>query len=89
MIRIISIVRCKFYYILNFSERIGAIKLLGCFGWKRDDVIQTIKSIYSDESEEYITKCFGAVALLQLKEWNETFMPFLLNYQNDSNNYIR
>ena len=63
--------------------------MLGCIGWKRDDVIKALKSIYNDEFEEYAVKCFAIVALLQLKEWNETFMPFLLNYQNDSNNYIR
>jgi len=63
--------------------------LLGCIGWKIDDVIKTFESIYNDESEEYAVKCFSIVALLQLKEWNESFMPFLLKYQNDNNNYIR
>ena len=62
--------------------------MLGCIGKNRGDVIEYIKSLLVDQKDDLVN-CFSMVALIRLKQYDESFLPSLLKYQNHNEELIR
>ena len=62
--------------------------MLGCIGQNRSDVIEYIKSLLVDQRDDLVI-CFSMVALIRLKQDDESFLSSLLKYQNHNEELIR
>jgi len=65
----------------------GVLKLLGCIGWKRHDIVWRIQSLVTCKDDA--VRCFAMVALIRLEQWDESLLSSLLQYQGHKEESVR
>jgi hypothetical protein len=74
---------------LILEVRCGAIKLLGYISWKRQDVIQRLKTLLNDLDDPDSVPCFAVVALARVGQMENSYWDILIKAQNHDENWIR